>query len=339
MIEIDGAMGEGGGQVLRTSLSLSLVTGEGFRMTDIRANRGNAGLARQHLTAVRAAAKICGAEVEGAEQGSQTLTFEPREVRAGDYDFDIGTAGSTTLVLQTVLPALAGLEETSTVTVTGGTHNLHAPPFEYLDGTYRPILERLGADLELRLVRHGFYPKGGGRLEARVTDPLDREAHLALTDRGDLRALRATSILANLPDHIAERELETLQTLLDRPVDQTRTVRVSETDSPGNALLVAVETEALTETFSVIGRKGLPAEKVAQRAAEQVDDYLASGAPVGPHLADQLLLPMALTGGGVYRTSRVTSHTETQMALIPEFLPAAFDVSQGERAATIRVDV
>lgn len=339
MIEIDGSMGEGGGQILRTSLSLALATRRPLHIRDIRANRGKPGLRRQHLTAVRAAAAVSDAEVEGAEMGSEELVLKPRAIQAGDYEFDIQTAGSTVLVLQTVLPALATVEEPSAVSVAGGTHNLHAPIFEFVDTTYRAVLRQLGARVRFDLHSHGFYPAGGGRVTARLEAPLARDAALDLDERGDIRTVRATSLLAKLPDHIAEREFDTLAGLLDAPLDDAETERIDDSRSPGNVLYVQVDSDALTETFSVIGRKGLPAERVARKLARQVNAYLASEAPVGPHLADQLLLPMALCGGGSYRTREITTHTETQIELIPKFMPVDIRIDAENGRDTIRVSL
>lgn len=337
MIEIDGSFGEGGGQILRSSLSLSLITQTPFRITNIRANRRKPGLMRQHLTAVKAAARVGNARVEGAELGSSEVVFEPDAVQPGRYEFAVGTAGSTVLVMQTVLPPLLTCDQTSQVAVEGGTHNMKAPIYEFLDRTFRPQMARLGAEAQFRLEQHGFYPAGGGRLSAAVTAPLDRSKRLELMERGEVREVRAIAVLAHLPEHIAERELDTLEELLGRPV--TRTIeQVEASRSPGNALVVEVESEALTETFTVIGTKGLPAEQVAQRAAKAVEAYLAGGAPVGPYLADQLLVPMAVCGGGRFRAGEATLHTRTQLELIPRFVDVELRLEEDGSAVVIYVE-
>src|SRR5688500_7677378 len=183
MLELDGSQGEGGGQVLRTSLALSLITGTPFRIVDIRANRNPPGLRKQHLTAVEAAAQVGDAEVKGAAVGARELTFAPRTVRTGDFRFAIGTAGSCTLVLQTVLPALMLQKERSALILEGGTHNPMAPPFDFLERVYLPLLARLGPQVKLTLDRPGFYPVGGGKLRCEIA-PVERLAGLELLERG-----------------------------------------------------------------------------------------------------------------------------------------------------------
>src|SRR5262245_32836026 len=220
IITIDGSFGEGGGQILRTSLSLSLLTGKPFRIEKIRSGRKNPGLLRQHLTAVAAAAKVGQAEVSGASIGSTQLTFTPGEVLHGEYHFAIGTAGSTTLVLQTVLPALLVAKELTgqqtTLTLEGGTHNPFAPPYDFLIKAFLPILGRMGAFVEARLVRHGFYPAGGGKIEVTVY-PASRLERIELTERGKIRERCARAVVANLPRKIAERELSIVQKKLSWP--------------------------------------------------------------------------------------------------------------------------
>src|SRR5262245_20804356 len=237
MITIDGSFGEGGGQILRTSLSLSLLTGKPFRIEKIRAGRKQPGLLRQHLTAVNAAAEVCQAEVSGASIGSQQLTFSPGKVAHGEYHFAIGTAGSTTLVLQTLLPALLVAEELTgqqtTLTLEGGTHNPFAPPFDFLANTFLPILNRMGAFVEARLLRHGFYPAGGGKIEVTV-HPTNRLERIELTERGKIRERRARAVVANLPRKIAEREVSIMQKKLSWPNRYFNIAEVTDSPSPGN---------------------------------------------------------------------------------------------------------
>ncbi|MFW6057854.1 MAG: RNA 3'-terminal phosphate cyclase [Persicimonas sp.] len=339
MIFIDGSMGEGGGQVLRTSLSLSLVSGRGFRIENIRARRRKPGLMRQHLTAVRAAAEISGARVHGDELGSTKLVFEPGELRPDDYEFAVGTAGSTVLVLQTILPPLLLDGAPSSVTVEGGTHNMKAPVFEFLEHAFGPQLEGMGAGVSFGLEQHGFYPAGGGRLRAELREPIDKSAHLELVERGELLRIRATSLIAHLPEHVASRELEALEAELSVGLDEARIVDIAQSRSPGNTLVVEVESERVTEVFTAIGQKGIRAEEVAKTCSDAVNAYLESGAPVGPHLADQLLVPMAITSGGVFRTSQCTRHTDTQLGLIPRFVDARLERHDEDGSSIIRVEV
>ncbi|MBO0725661.1 MAG: RNA 3'-phosphate cyclase, partial [Blastocatellia bacterium] len=219
MISIDGSFGEGGGQILRTALGLSLFTGQPFRIEKIRAGRRNPGLLRQHLTAVKAAAKISQAEAQGAHIGSTQLTFTPGRVAPGRYQFAVGTAGSATLVLQTILPALLisdDQEQQTHLTLEGGTHNPFAPPFDFLVKAFLPLLERMGARIEARLERYGFYPAGGGRFEIAVT-PVKKLEPIELNERGKILDRRATALVAHLPHSIAERELGVVHKKLSWP--------------------------------------------------------------------------------------------------------------------------
>lgn len=334
MLEIDGSEGEGGGQILRTSLGLSLVTGTPFRLHSIRARRDNPGLQRQHLAAVRAAADVGHADVKGAAIGSGVIVFKPAHVDPGSYVFFVGSAGSATLVLQTVLPALVTAPSRSTIVLEGGTHNPWAPPFDFLEKAFLPLLVRAGPAIDLKLARRGFYPAGGGRLEATI-DPVPKLAPLDLSERGEVRAIRATAVVASLPRHVAERELKRVGERLDRV--QPRVVEDRDARGPGNALTIEIECAHATEVFTAVGRKGLPAEQVADAACDEARAWLDSGVPVGGHLADQLLLPLALAGGGSFVTTEPTGHTRTNMEVIGRFLGTRFRVEPGPGAArTIR---
>ena len=313
MVEIDGSMGEGGGQIVRTALSLSLAAQRPLRLTNIRANRSRPGLRPQHVTAVRAAAAIGEATVSEVREGTRTLTFEPSTVVPGTYHFDIGTAGSAVLVLQTVLLPLLTAERPSRITVTGGTHNKFAPPFDFFATTFLPVVERMGATLHAALDRPGFYPKGGGRCTVEV-QPVAELEPLSLTARGAARPPCIRAIVANLPRHIAEREIATLREALSVEIGETR-IETPSSLSAGNALLLELPFRHVTEVVSGIGEKGLPAEKVAMGVAEEAQSYLNADAPVDSHLADQLLLPLAL-GGGQFRTATLTAHTHTNAAVI-----------------------
>ncbi len=319
-LRIDGAEGEGGGQIVRTALGLSLVTGRPFRLVNIRARRGRPGLLRQHLTAVEAAARIGDARVEGARPRSATLDFEPRTVEPGAHSFDVGSAGSATLVLETVLPALLLANGPSRLTIFGGTHNPLAPPFDFLARVFVPALARLGAKVRVDLVRHGFYPAGGGEIRAEIApSPL---APLLLTERGRIVHRRAEALVSNLPIAIAERELRVVgwEDAAARPVESA---------GPGNVVMLHVEAEHASELVTGFGAKGVPAQRVAEGALAEMERYLAADVPVGEHLADQLLVPMALTGGGGFRTLELSSHARTNAALVARFLPVRFALSPG----------
>jgi RNA 3'-terminal phosphate cyclase (ATP) len=318
MITIDGTTGEGGGQVLRTSLALSLVTGTPFRIENIRAGRGKPGLLRQHLTAVKAAAAIGQAEVEGAELASRQLTFRPGTVHAGAYTFSVGTAGSAGLVLQTILPPLLTASGPSTLVLEGGTHNPLAPPFDFIALAFLPVLRRMGATVEARLERPGFYPAGGGRFVVTI-DPARALSPLELLARGVVRRTRARAILANLPRHIAERELQVIQRRLGWDPSCLEVEVVGNAPGPGNVVLLEIESEHITEVFTGFGERHLRAEAVAEQAAEAARRYIAGGVPVGCQLADQLLVPLALARGGVFRTLALTRHTTTNIDVIHQF--------------------
>ena len=317
MLEIDGSMGEGGGQVLRTALSLSLCLGRAFHLTNIRAARARPGLQRQHLMAVRAAVAVGDAQAQGDALDSRELTFIPGEVSPGDYRFDIGSAGSTSLVLQTVLLPLLAADQASRLVIQGGTHNPMAPTFEFLRDAYLPLVRRMGAAVEIELTRPGFYPVGGGELVARI-GPGARLEPIELMGRGEIGRLTAGIWLSQLPLHIYEREAEVLRRGL-RLAPEAITLHAQPAAGPGNAIYAVVESAQVTEVFSAIGRKGRPAEQVAAEVVAAVDDYLASGVPVGPQLCDQLLLPMALAGGGCFRAAAVTSHAATNARVIEAF--------------------
>lgn len=317
----------GGGQLLRSSLSLALVTGRAFRMTDIRGKRPKPGLMRQHLTCVKAAAEVCGAEVEGAEMGSTELVFQPGKVTAGDYSFAIGSGGSTTLVLQTLLPALLHAEAASTLRIEGGTHNPMAPPFEFIEQCFLPVIRSMGVDATVTLERPGFMQAGGGVLTAEVR-PVKKWKKLKLTERGEPVESFGRVLHAHLARDIAEREIATASKILEWPASHITLRYANDSTGPGNALLLGARFANVCEISTGIAQVGKSAEAVATGAAKGLRGYLASTAPVGAHLADQLLLPVALAGGGVFHTLSITDHTRTNMALIGQFLPVAFEVSE-----------
>jgi RNA 3'-terminal phosphate cyclase (ATP) len=306
VITIDGSFGEGGGQILRSSLALALVTGTPVTIEHIRARRTKPGLRPQHLTAVRAAAEVGQAEVEGDAVGSQRLVFRPQAAHPGAYHFRIGTSGSTTLVLQTVLPALLVAAGPSQVTLEGGTHNPLAPPFEFFARTYLPVLRQMGHIVEARLERHGFSPAGGGRLTVSV-EPAAEWRGFDLLQRGRLLGRRVRALVASLPEHIGERECATAVRKLGLRRDEAAVELIDGSSGPGNVLLIELEFEHVCEVISGFGKRGVKAEKVAADACREARRFLDADVPVGEHLADQLLLPLAIgaargSGGGCFRT-------------------------------------
>lgn len=333
IITLDGTFGEGGGQILRSALTLSMITGQPFRLERIRARRSRPGLRRQHLTAVEAAAEISSAHVDGAAPGSSDLLFAPGPLRGGDHRFAIGTAGSCTLVLQTILPALWTADRASTVIVSGGTHNPGAPPADFLIRAWLPVVRSMGIELDLDLVRHGFFPAGGGELRARVTP--GRPKAIELIERGACRGRRLRAIVAGIPEHVAQRELAQFARRVEGFAGEVCVL--PEDQGPGNVLLAEVEHERVSEVFTGFGARGLPAEKVADRVAANARAYLDSPAAVAEHLADQILLPMALAGSGRFTTVEPSSHLLTNLAVIRSFLEIDARVEPGRGRWTVHV--
>ena len=334
MLAIDGSHGEGGGQIIRTSLSLSLVTGKPFHVEHARANRAKPGLRQQHLTAVRAAAAIGNAQVEGAGVGSTEFTFHPGTVTPGDYIFNVGTAGSTTLVLQTVLPPLMIASAPSVLRFEGGTHNVHAPPYDFLERTFLPLVSRIGPQILIEIWRYGFYPPGGGRFDV-FLEPATQHRPLELLKRGRILAKRARALVVNLPASMAERELKVVKEKMRLSDEQLQPEVSDNAISRGTAVMIEIQSEHLTEVFTRIGERGIRAEVIAEQAADEALDYLEAQAPVGEHLADQLLIPLALCAGGTFATTRVSLHTQTNIEIIKKFLDVDIIVAESTHGITI----
>jgi len=320
MITIDGSFGEGGGQIIRSSLALALITGKPFRVSNVRARRDRPGLQRQHLTAVNAAAAVGRAHVDGAGVGAREFTFVPGEVAAGEYSFPIGTAGSTTLVVQAILPPLMLAAAPSVVTLEGGTHNVHAPPFEFLEKTFVPLVNRAGARVRIELVRYGFYPPGGGRLDVLI-EPRAAARRLDITELGGVRRAAARALVVRLAPAVGERALEVVRRRLGWEGDALRLELSQDALSPNVVLTLEVESEHLTEVFTGVGERGVRVETIAERVCDEAARYMRVGAPVGEHLADQLLIPLALSGGGSYVTGPLSLHTTTNIEIVKKFLP------------------
>jgi RNA 3'-terminal phosphate cyclase (ATP) len=337
-VVLDGRMGEGGGQVLRSALALSLGTGRPFAIEGIRAGRPKPGLLRQHLTAVQAAQVVGAAEVEGAEMGSRRLSFRPTGLLSGTWRFPVGTAGSTALVLQALLPPLLRGAGPSEVVVEGGTHAKNAPPFEFLARALLPLLRRIGARVEATIERVGFHPAGGGRVRVRV-EPAPAWTPLDLSEAGPRRAVEARALFARLPRDVAPRELAVVAKKLGWPPEALHAEERRESPGPGNAVVLVLEHEHVTEVFSAFGSPGISAESVAGAAAEEAKRWLRAGAPVGPHLADQLMVPLALAAGGTYGTSALTPHARTNLDVLRLFLgPAAAEAREvASRAVEVRI--
>ena len=276
MIVIDGSEGEGGGQMVRNALALSLVTDQAFRIDNIRANRSKPGLMRQHVTAIEAACAIGGAVSEGVAVGARSIVFKPGRIVAGDYRFAVGTAGSTGLVLQTILPPLLLADRPSRLTIEGGTHNIHAPPFDFIERTFLPLVGRMGPRVTARLVRHGFYPAGGGRIDIGIEPAPLRPVELI--KRGNSVDVGATAIMALLDNDIGVRELASARAVLNWPEPAFRLERLSDPLGPGNVLLLEATFEHVTEIVTGFGQLGVPAQKIGNEAASRMMGYLKSSA-------------------------------------------------------------
>ncbi|UJR84944.1 RNA 3'-terminal phosphate cyclase [Sandaracinus amylolyticus] len=336
MLVIDGSIGEGGGQVLRSALSLSMVTRRPFKIERIRAGRDKPGLANQHLVAVRAAASVCNAEVSGDQLGSTALSFRPRAIKGGEHRVAIDTAGSATLVLQTITPALLRAPEPSVVTLEGGTHNPAAPPFEFLEKCWTPALATMGVKVQVSLERPGFYPKGGGLFTARIT-PGDL-GRFEREERGAEKSRRATATIAGLSEPIADRELRVAKERLGLARDQMERRVLDEALGPGNVFQVEMAYEHGTALFVSFGERGLRAEQVAELAIGRALAFHESDAAVEEHLADQLLLPMAIGKGGLFTTTDPSSHARTQAEVLRRFLDVDVDITtRDERTYTIEM--
>jgi len=346
-MQIDGSIGEGGGQVLRTALTLSALTGQPVEIVHVRAGRPNPGLQPQHLTAVQAAAAICQARVEGAELGSQTLRFRPQSPPVpGTYTFDVaeiagrGSAGAVGLVFQTVFLPLALAPGESQLTLRGGTHVPWAPSVDYLREVFLPTVARMGLEVQMDLVAWGFYPAGGGEVRVRIQGRSGPLTPIVLTDRGDVRRVWGRGVVSNLPAHIPQRMVDRARNLLARAglkADlQPLVVRGA---GPGAGIFLFVQYEYARAGFTAYGRKGLPADQVAQMACQDLLAHHETGAPVDPHLADQLLLPMALAAGtSRLFTSAVTRHLLTNIAVVQAFLPVQITVDGEEgKSGTVTV--
>ncbi len=345
---IDGSTGEGGGQILRTSLTLACVTGKSLRMENIRAARRNPGLARQHLSCVQAACQISNGQCRGAALGSGVLDFQPGAVRGGDYSFDIGSAGSASLVIQTVLPALFLADGPSTVTVTGGTHNPMAPPFDFLCETFLPAIGDAGFEGDCKLIKHGFYPAGGGKITFDIK-PWEKgtERIIDLCEQSKEPRIYARIYTTRLPGHIAQRQ----HTLLQRSglnIHDVEHIEVTDSEGPGNCVMLRLCNGGRTTVFTAFGMRGKPSQQVVGEVVKQARDFLATGAAIDRFLADQLLIFMVMNSHflkdseigtrletACYTTNELSTHLLTNMAIIKTFLPIDFNVYQQKQVYRI----
>lgn len=328
LIIIDGSFGEGGGQILRSSLSLSMCTDAPVRIDNIRAGRRKAGLLRQHLACVRASKEICNAKVVGDELGSPTVEFHPGKIVAGTYDFAIGSAGSTSLLFQTVLPALLLAERESTVRFSGGTHNDLAPSFDFIKHSFIPVLKLMNINIEVELQAYGFMPYGGGKWTAKV-QPSNQTTPLELLKREESVSRQAVVTQSGVSRSVAERELKRVQKKLQWDNDELHIKQV-ESIGPGNIISLRISDGHVSEVIDIVGAKKVSAERVAGRAVASYKRYIESGAAVGEYLCDQLLIPLALGTGGSFTTLEPSLHTKTNIEVIKKFLDSDIGVSKLE---------
>lgn len=331
-MKIDGSHGEGGGQILRTTLALAAILRRPVEIHSIRAGRKKPGLRPQQLMAVKAMTLITAGKVNGAELGSMQLSFEPRQLVPGSYSLDIGTAGSTSLVLQTMLPALIFAEGASQVVITGGTHVPWSPCFHYLQEVFVPALQKMGVALQLEIARWGWYPKGGGKVTASIS-PVPELSGVDFTWRGGLQNSYVLSAVSNLPMNIAERQRDQVLKRFRDHGDEVPRIELMKGPSPGTGTVVFVRAkfENGVAGFTSLGKRGKPAEKVADDACSDFSRFMSSGAVVDDHLADQLVLYMALAKGrSSLITDRITKHLATNIWVIEQFLPVRFEVDKDE---------
>jgi RNA 3'-terminal phosphate cyclase (ATP) len=324
MLHLNGSYGEGGGQILRTSLSLAALLGESVRITDIRAGRTKPGLRPQHLMAVKALAHISQAEVEGVDLGSRELTFRPRTIQAGSYCFDVaektGSAGSVTLGAQALLPPLLAARGTTTLTIRGGTHVAWSPPVHYLQHVFFPALAELGAEAALTLTRWGWYPRGGGEVQLRIhpADGLSSRTWRAAPKPHDFQALSAAS---RVPAHVIQRQARRLQERLGGGLPVAEVEAAS--PDPGSFVFLWGPRAG----FHALGARGKPAEAVADEAVEEYLRFQNRGAALDRHLADQVLLYLARAQGpSAFTTEEITRHLLTNIWVIEQFLGPTFQV-------------
>jgi RNA 3'-terminal phosphate cyclase (ATP) len=339
MLEIDGSFGEAGGQILRTALSLSCLLRKPFRMFNIRKGRKKPGLMPQHLTCAHALALISSAMVGGDAIGSTELVFEPGDPKPGDYFFDIGTAGSTSLLLQAILPPLIFAKEGSRVTLTGGTHVPFSPPYQFISDIFAPMLSRLGIRVQTSIVNYGFYPKGGGKITAEVSPSGKLEA-LSLIDRGEIKKVRGISAVSSLPMSIADRQRKAALRLLEQNkiAAEIETLQVT-SYSPGTFVYLQSMAGGCIAGFSSLGERGKKAETVGEEAAGEFLSYYDSSACLDHHLADQIVPYLAaLKGESSFSTSRITDHLLTNLWVIEKFLGIKYSV-EGEKGNPGRVAI
>jgi RNA 3'-terminal phosphate cyclase (ATP) len=323
LIEMDGSYGEGGGQILRTALAFSAILQRPLRVHHIRAGRKNPGLQPQHLKAVEALAKITEGWTEGVKIGSETITFVPKNIIPGDYKFDVGTAGSVTLLLQGLILPLCLSHGTSRLTLIGGTHVPWSPPFHYLHEILLPILSSMGISFTADIERWGWYPRGGGIIHLEVKSIKELKP-ISLNHRGRLKKIRGLSAISHLPKHVGERQKDEALRRIEKDLKMDAEIEVLydiPANGSGSFIFLVAESEGMVAGFSSLGERGKRAEDVAKEAVHSLKEYVESDSCIDPHLADQLIPFLSLAkGNSSFTTTRVTEHLLTNLWVVNHFL-------------------
>ncbi|MFG0265445.1 MAG: RNA 3'-terminal phosphate cyclase [Rhodopirellula sp. JB055] len=323
MIEINGNEGEGGGQIVRSSLALAAVTGQPARITNIRGGRKKPGLLRQHLAGLRAIRAVCSGEVEGDRLGSTELTLVPGKLSGGEHHFEVGSAGSAILVAQTILPVLLHADAPSTISIGGGTHAAWAPPFDFFSRCYLPLLAKMNAEVEVDIESHGFYPSGGGRIAMKVQPTTGMEG-ITLADRVGRLQPKVTALVSKIPELVGQRECDVIARKTGWDKKAFQVVDVQQAGGPGNVVMIELAFDNVCELIIGFGKVGVKAEQVARATLRDARTHLFSEVPVGVYLADQLLLPMGLAAHSghrsEFRTRPLSLHSRTHIDVLKRFL-------------------
>jgi RNA 3'-terminal phosphate cyclase (ATP) len=337
MIEIDGSEGEGGGQMLRTALAMSALTGRSFKFTNIRARRDRPGLAAQHLTGVKGVGELCRASMEGASVGSTSLTFEPGIVEAGDYRFDVGTAGSITLVLQACMLACARSRARTEFDIIGGTNVRMSPPSDYLEHVLFPLMRTLGYDIDVKVPARGFYPQGGGEMVVGMAMG-ERILPLRLEERGRFKGIGGVCFTQKLPDHIAERMASTARKTMVGHAPVKLVIDRRQGHSVGAGLLLFAEYENTVLGSDALGEKGISSEKLGEMAATSLLQEMGGNGTLDRHAADQILPYLSLAAApSTFLVGELTTHFRTQVEMVRKFVDVQIETEAKEGAWQVSV--